>query len=121
MCELSKQLRLELLVALAGSLSRAMAEELVLGAGAVYFSVTFPPEFSLRAFHGQVVTSCTEDETDRKGRSLTAQGLKADPQQSNKWVSSLAPKCRSYHLKSSFPEGFLSHCSTGSGLMPKPK
>lgn len=36
-----------------------------------YFSGTVPLELFLGAFQGQVVTRFTEDESDRKGRSLT--------------------------------------------------
>ena len=54
----------ELLVALARALARAMAEKLVLGVGTVYFPVTRLFNLFLGAFHRQVVTSLTEDETE---------------------------------------------------------
>lgn len=41
-----------------------MAEELVLGVGTVYFPVTRLFNLFLGAFHRQVVTSLTEDETE---------------------------------------------------------
>lgn len=96
-----------LLTALAGSPSRAVAEKLVLGAGAVYVSLTFPFQLVLSALQGQVVTSFTEDEIDRKGRSLTAQGPNADPKQSYKrgslaWIQ--LPFLPPEELL--FPEGF---------------
>ena len=41
-----------------------MAEKLVLGVGTVYFPMTRPFNLFLSAFHRQVVTSLTEDETE---------------------------------------------------------